>query len=153
MTEIPAAAVPMNPAERNAEHPALQSLDLPQLQKLWSVSRSIRSLGLFWGFSGIVTTYLGWGMMAAQGDKTPLGLFLALYGVAFTVLGPYSAWARPSWGRWVCMVLSIPPLAKVPYGTLLGILSLVALVKAEPLFSDNKVSHQELEAALKARRR
>ncbi|MCY1079991.1 hypothetical protein [Archangium lansingense] len=47
------------------------------------------------------------------------------------------------------MVLSI--LSLVGKGALLGLLSLIALVKAGPLFGDNKISHNDVEAAFKAR--
>jgi hypothetical protein len=137
--------------EDTLKHLTLEELDFEQLKKLWSISRSIRSLGFLWGLSGIVTAYLGATMSASPGQDTSLALWLLPYGLVTAVVGPYCAWARPSWGRVVCMVLSIPPLGKVPYGTLLGILSLLALGKAQPLFGDNKIPHKDVEAAFKAR--
>jgi hypothetical protein len=153
MIDLRSDAVPMSHSEGSAEHPALQWLEFKQLKQLRNLSHSIRSLGFLWGFSGLVAVYLGATMIAAHGRDTSLGLLLVLYGLATATVGPYSAWARPRWGRVVCMVLSIPSLGQLPYGTVLSLLSLVALSNAEPLFSDHKIPHKELEAAFKARRR
>jgi hypothetical protein len=151
MTEIHAQPIPTSHVEDAAEHPALQSLDYAQLQKLRKTSRSIRALGFLWGISGLAGAYLGAMMVSAQGEDASRGTLLMAYGLVVAVVGPYSAWARPDWGRWVCMVLSIPPLLQPLHGTLLGILSLIALASAEPLFGSNKVSHHEVDAAFKAR--
>ncbi len=153
MTDLRFTAVPMSPPEGATEHPALQLLDFKQLKRLRSISQSIRSLGFLWGFSGLVAAWFGATMIASHGRDTLLGLLLLPYGLATATLGPYSAWVRPRWGRVVCMALSIPPLGQLPYGTLLGILSLVALSNAEPLFSEHKIPHGELEAAFKARKK
>jgi hypothetical protein len=152
MIDLRSDAVPMSHSGGSAEHPALQWLEFKQLKHLRNLSHSIRSLGFLWGFSGLVAVYLGAMMIAAHGRDTSLGLLLVPYGLATATVGPYSAWARPRWGRVVCMVLSIPPLGQLPYGTVLSLLSLVALSNAEPLFSDHKIPHKQLEAAFKARR-
>lgn len=130
---------------------ALEALDYEKLRRLWSISRSISSLGAFWAFSGIVTVCLGAMMLSSQEQDTSLALLLMPYGLVVAVVGPYSAWARPGWGRAVCMVLSALSLGTVPVGTLLGILSLIALGKARPLFGDNRIPHDAVEAAFKAR--
>jgi hypothetical protein len=152
MTDLRSDTVPMNHPEGSAEDPVLQWLEFKQLQQLRNLSHSIRSLGFLWGFSGLVAVYLGATMIAAHGRDMSLGLLLVPYGLVTATVGPYSAWARPRWGRVVCMVLCIPSLGQLPYGTLLGVLSLMALSGAEPLFSDHKIPHKELEAAFKARR-
>ncbi len=151
MREVHADPLPLSHEEELAEHPSLQLLDFAQLKKLRSISHSIRSLGFLWGISGLASVYFGLMMLTSHGDTTSLGLFLVPYGIVITVVGPYSAWARPAWGRVACMVLSIPPLANPPYGVLLGILSLIALARAEPLFGDGRIPHKAVEAAYKAR--
>lgn len=151
MTDITAVAAPVSRVNETAEQPALQALNFEQLKKLRSISHSIRSLGFLWGFSGIVAIIFGATQIGGAGREGGMVLVTILYGIAVVLLGPYSAWARPGWGRIVCMVLSVPPLAQVPYGTLLGILSLVALGSAGPLFGADKIPHKQLEAAYKAR--
>jgi hypothetical protein len=151
MIDSTAVAAPANHVNDTTEHPALQALNFEQLKKLRSISHSIRSLGFLWAISGIIAVLYGATLTGDTGRESQMGFALIAYGLAVALLGPYSAWARPRWGRIVCMVLSIPPLAKIPYGTLLGILSLVALGSAEPLFGPDRIPHKQVEAAYKAR--
>jgi hypothetical protein len=151
MIDSTAVAAPTNPVNDTTEHPALQALNFEQLKKLRSISHSIRSLGFFWGVCGIVAIYVGATMIGHAGRGSQMGFAMIPYGLAVVLLGPYSAWARPGWGRIACMVLSIPPLANIPYGTLLGILSLIALGSAGPLFGPDRIPHKQVEAAYRAR--
>jgi hypothetical protein len=147
-----AVAAPANDVNVTTEHPALQALNFQQLKKLRSTSHSIRSLGFLWAFSGIVAIIYGATLVADGRRDSQLGFAMIPYGIAVALLGPYSAWARPAWGRVICMLLSIPPLLNIPYGTLLGILSLFALGSAMPLFGPNRIPHKQVEAAYKARK-
>ncbi|HYH96339.1 hypothetical protein [Hyalangium sp.] len=152
MTDITAVAVPLSHVDATIEHPSLKALGFVQLKSLRSISRSLRSLGFLWAFSGIVTVVFGGTLIGDPGRDNELGLVLVPYGLAVALLGPYSAWARPAWGRTVCMLLSVPPLASIPYGTLLGILSLVALGRAKPLFGADGIPHKQVEAEYQARK-
>ena len=134
-------------------HPALHTFDLEQLKKLRSTSHTLYWLAFLWGFSGLVVAYLGERMISAQGEDVSLGTFLMFYGLAIAVVGPYSAWARPAWGRFACMALCLPPLANFSYEAVAGIFSLFALLRAWPLFGDDRVGHEELDAAIRARQR
>jgi hypothetical protein len=151
MTEVHAAPRPARRAVGITEPPALQGLDLQQLKKLRNTSQWLYVLGLIWGACGLVTAFLGARMIDSSGADASEGTWLMAYGLVTAVVGPYSAWARPDWGRVVCMLLFVPPLLGFPYGTGFSIVSLFALGAGWPLFGDDKVTDTELAAALRAR--
>src|SRR5688572_9264213 len=107
MTEVHSDAVPASRSRGTTGHPALHTFDVEHLKKLRNTSHTLYWLAFLWGIGGLAVAYIGERMISAQGEDVSLGTFLMFYGLAIAVVGPYSAWVRPGWGRFACMALCL----------------------------------------------
>jgi len=154
MTEVHAAPRPASRAADFTEHPTLRALDPEHIRKLRGTSHWLYVLGLVWGVCGLITAYVGVKMIDSSGGEASEGTWLMAYGLVVTVVGPFSAWARPGWGLFACMLLLLgPPFFDLLYGLGFSTISLFSIGAAWPLFGDDKVTDTELAAALRARGR
>lgn len=117
-------------------------LTTKELRKFWNHSSSIRALVFLFFFCGVA-------MMAG-------GLF---YGVYFALVASLVLFVagtglmrRTEWGRILGFVLCGLALILFPLGTIIGILSLMAL-SCGKLFGPERFVHRELDAELKYRKK
>lgn len=140
----------------------LWEMEFKRVKKLAMASINIRVLGVLWGLgafgviAGVAMIAMGTG--AASGGPDMRGASLGL-GAIFLVSGGlsvaacYSAFARPGWGRPLGIVLLVLGLLSFPFGTIIGILGLIAYVQGKRLFGADKLEHKDVMAVYKQRKK
>lgn len=132
-----------------------RELDSKRFKKLYYRSQNVTSItGLL-----IISLLVMAAMVVFEEDieyslernLVPRGLYLALIALCLpTVVGlvPRSAWGRIM-GIFVCFIA----LFDIPIGTAIGAAGLFAFFKAPELFGPNRVTHAELKAEFKLRKK
>lgn len=82
-----------------------------------------------------------------------IGRIIFLVMAVFQFSGFIGLGTRSPWGRILGFICCVLMLINIPIGTLVGIAGLVALSKAPELFGQGRVTHKELKAEFKERKR
>jgi hypothetical protein len=143
-------AAPVETGGAAAESEPLPGMDFPTLKKLRNHSHSIRALGGLWALATLLFLFVATSAMVRQ---APDGQALIVGGLAcagLTGLACYGAWARPSWGRIVAIIMCVLGLFGGLLGLIVGILGLIALISAGGrLFGPRRIPHRDLEREYK----
>jgi hypothetical protein len=141
-------APPRSNVEVRTGPDALWAMTFKQVRRLYHASSSIRALGVLYGLGSLaVVAAIVLPALDARGlgggDALPLVAFLALMG-GLSLAAAVSSFTRPRWGRWLGIALCIINLVNIPFGTLIGILGLVAYIQGAGLFGPGRFLHKEL---------
>ena len=134
----------------------LWEIPYKQVRKLAMATLNIRALGVLWGLGSMVLIA---GLVAvaftpsqASAPATISAVLLVLIG-GLSVAACYSAFSRPAWGRPLGIVFCALALLNFPFGTIIGILGLVAYVQGKRLFGPDKLLHKDVMAVYKVRKK
>jgi len=86
---------------------------------------------------------------APRGSAT---ILIAPVFVLLAAAAAFGTWRLQIWGRYLSIVLCIAILAVFPWGTIFGILGLVALIGSGPLFGADRISQEQLRQELQYRK-
>lgn len=131
-----------------------------EVRRLRNASHSIRALGAVWCIAVAILALVGTPHFGSERE----GVLLAVIGLTAAVLlaGCYCAWFRPAGGRVIGLIacaltmLQIPleillgirgPIPRIPLGTLIGILGLIAFARSRRLFGPQRITHRQISAA------
>lgn len=124
-------------------------LSTKELRKLWNHSSSIRALAFLF-FFGAAACILG--SMAMMAGKLFFGVYFAIVASLVLFVAGIGLMKRTEWGRVLGFALCGLALILFPLGTIIGILSLMAL-SCGRLFGADRLVHGELDAELKHRKK
>ncbi len=124
-------------------------LTTKELRKFWNHSSSIRALVFLFFFVGVAGILVTWVLMAG---KQFLGAYFSLCLTVIVFISGVGLMKRSEWGRSLSMVLCVLALIAFPLGTIIGILSLMALGCGK-LFGPERFVHRELDEEMKYRKR
>ena len=138
---------------------ALWELPWKELRRIYLASVNIRALGVLYGLGAVgaiaagsmllVGTVGGAQPEAATAFLWALVVVLGLIYVAACV----SSYTRPTWGRWLGIVLCVLSLFSIPFGTLIGLLGLIAYAQGGKLFGPGRLLHKDVAAVYKQRKK
>jgi hypothetical protein len=127
-------------------------IDTKALKKLRNDSHSIRTVAalliLGIGILGIVLVFASF-----SGNLGIADLILPLGITAFQGIVVAGLIVRATWGRVLGFISGALMLIGFPIGTLIGVLFLIALARADRLFGSNRFTHKALEAEWKYRKK
>lgn len=136
---------------------ALWEMEFKQVKKLAMATLNIRALGVLWalGSLGLVAAIVMFATAPVGNGSSPpaVGAALVLVSGALSLAACYSAFARPGWGRPLGIVLCALSLLSIPWGTIIGILGLIAYVQGKLLFGPDKLLHKDVMAVYKQRKK
>lgn len=124
-------------------------LTTKELRRYWNHSSSIRALVFLFFFVGVAGILVTWVCMSG---KQYLETYLSLCVTVIVIISGVGLMKRSGWGRGLSMVLCVVALIAFPLGTIIGVLSLMAL-SCGKLFGPERFVHRELDAELKYRKR
>ncbi len=124
-------------------------LTTKELRKFWNHSSSIRALVFLFFLVGVAGILVSLIMVAGQQF---LGTYLSIATTLVLFLAGIGLMKRTEWGRGLSMVLCVLALIAFPLGTIIGILSLMAL-SCGKLFGPDRFVHRALDAELKHRKK
>jgi len=150
-------APPRSDVEVKEGPEALWALTWKEIRKLYYASVNVRAIGVLYGL-GAVGVIAGGGvlMSSPSGTRNP---FLPGLATLFVVLGIVyvaacvSSYTRPTWGRWLGIVLSVLSLLSFPIGTLIGIWMLVAYIQGGRLFGPGRFLHKDVDLVFRQRKK
>ena len=135
---------------------ALWEMSWKDVRKLYLASVNVRALGVLYaiGALGLLGTAAITVSGPAPSTPPPAGLmpFLIAMGVVF-LAGTVTSYTRPRWGRVLGIILCVLSLFSIPWGTLIGILGLIAYAQGGKLFGPERLTHQEVAAVYKQRKK
>jgi len=148
-------APPRSNVEVRTGPEALWALTFKQVRRLYHASSSIRALGVLYGLGAVAVIAA---LVLPALDSRGLGGstlafvgFLALMG-GLSLAAAVTSFTRPRWGRWLGIALCILNLANIPFGTLIGILGLVAYFQGRLLFGPDRFTHKQVVEVYKQRK-
>jgi len=137
----------------------LRSLPLKKTRQLYKHSKRINLIIWIWVISIIVSSVLillpfimsdtQYREILAEAlpGVTQKHIFLFVAGFSVPqILAILSLIARSGTGRFFGIIMCIISLLSIPFGTIIGILGLLALFGSPELFGKNKITHAELKA-------
>lgn len=135
----------------------LGGLDHKTVKKLRNASHSIRTLGALWALGCVAYLVLGVLMLTGAVGRGPsdtnatVGLVLIALGI---VLGfaVWSAFARPTWGHILGIILCGLGLLGFPIGTLIAALCLYYYIPSGRLFGPGRITHAAINAEFQRRK-
>ena len=136
----------------------LWDIAFKEVRKLYLASVNIRALGVIYALGSLGLIVTG-GTMVADPKLASAGSFVQAYSAILIVLGVLwvagviTSFTRPRWGRWLGIVLCVLMLISFPFGTLIGILGLVAYVQGAKLFGPDRLLHKDVSAVYKLRKK
>ena len=74
---------------------------------------------------------------------------LQVLGGLQTIVAAIGLMMRTNWGRIIGIIVLSQNIYNVPMGTIVSVVGLFALFKAEELFGNDRITHKELKVALK----
>lgn len=155
--ENPYAAPVADPVNPEAlQRKAFPEMDTKRLKQLRNDSHSIRTLAVLLVFSNLMLAFLFFFTIA--GDGGTMGIGFPELAIQAVILGVNVATAtglfkRAVWGRVMGFITCGIMLIGFPIGTLIGILCLIALARGGVLFGPDRLSHKELGAEWKYRKK
>lgn len=151
-------ATPESHVRDDSQRHDFADLSFSQLKKLRNDSHSIRALMVLLFLVGLgvgLTLLLMLVALGQDGFKfSHVGprVFWLSPVAAFALVGGVGLVQRSLWGRVFAMVLCVCMLWMLPIGTIVGILSLIALSNKK-LFGPQQLQHKALEAEFRHRKR
>ncbi len=147
-------AAPESDVDTGAERKAFPELTTREVKKLRNDSHSIRSTAFLLALATglILLGLLAGGIGAVAGASLP-EFAMAGGALAFSATAATGLFLRRSWGRILGFIVGALLILTFSIATLVGLLLLVALARAKPLFGPGRLLHRELEAEWKYRRR
>lgn len=127
-------------------------IDTKALKRLRNDSHSIRTMAALFILGITIFGFLMLGMVFS-GNLGLMELILPVGVVAFQAAVMVGLILRASWGRILGFISGALMLFGFPIGTLIGVLFLIALARADRLFGPNRLTHKALEAEWKYRRK
>jgi hypothetical protein len=156
-TQADVFAPPRSNIEVREGPEVLWAMTWKEVRKLYLASVNIRALGFLYvlGAVGIIAAS-GVMSLAASGASTPppaafTALFIGLG--ALYIAACYTCFARPTWGRWLGIVLCVISLLSFPIGTIIGIMGLIAYAQGGRLFGADRISHKDVALVYKQRKK
>ena len=134
----------------------LWDITFKEVRKLYLASVNIRALGVIYALGCVGLIVTGTAMFANPGAS---GSVLQAYNAILLVLGLLwlagiiTSYTRPRWGRWLGFVLCALMLLSIPYGTIIGILGLIAYAQGGKLFGPDRLLHKDVAAVYKLRKK
>ena len=137
----------------------LWDMTFKQVRKLYLASVNIRALAFIYALGALGLVATG-GMMFvdanpavnAAAPAAVMGPVLVVMGVVW-VAGVVTSYTRPRWGRWLGVALCVLMLLSIPWGTLIGILGLIAYAQGGKLFGPERIEHKDVAAVYKLRKK
>lgn len=126
------------------EHSHLDVMNDEDVNKLNKFSSDINILGTLSALCIPGSAYYIYEIFT-KGYKSPIWPILSLLVACITA---YSAFARPSWGRPVCITVSLLLLPGFPIGTIIGYIGVRAALDGKQLFGEERISNYELGEAI-----
>ena len=139
---------------------ALWEMSFKEVRKLYLASVNVRALGLLYGLGAVGAIAAGGIFLFAPlkdaGRAESMGaafaailVFLGVIYIAATI----SSYTRPRWGRWLGIVLCALSLLSFPFGTIIGIMGLIAYAQGGKLFGPDRLYHNDVAAVYKQRKK
>ncbi|MES9950892.1 MAG: hypothetical protein ABW118_18180 [Candidatus Thiodiazotropha sp.] len=125
-------------------HSDIDGLSDEDIKKLNKFSSDINILGTFSVLCALASAYYIYEIFF-NGYGDPIWPIFGLFVACATA---YSAFMRPSWGRPVCMIVSLLLLPGFPIGTFLGYIGVRAALDGKRLFGDEGLTNHELGEAI-----
>jgi hypothetical protein len=137
----------------------LWQMSWKDLRKLYLASVNVRALGVLYGlgaFGAIVAAiffFVGT-IGTSNGGAAPgiLAAVVAVFGLIY-VAACVSSYTRPTWGRWLGIVVCVLGLFSFPLGTLIGIMGLIAYAQGGKLFGPDRLPHNDVAVVYKQRKK
>jgi len=150
-------APPRSNVEVRTGPEALWAMTFKEVRRLYHASSSIRALGVLYGlgFVGVLAALLIPALTSPRGAGGSEALGLVVFVAAMSALSLAAAvtsFTRPRWGRWLGIALCVINLVNVPFGTLIGILGLVAYFQGRLLFGPDRFTHKQVVEVYKQRK-
>ena len=152
----------------NAFAPPRAKLDVPEgpdvlwempfkeVRKIYLASVNVQALGVLYaiGAIGLLATaaFTVAGPPSSTPPPTALMPFLLGMGVVF-LAGTVTSYTRPRWGRVLGIILCVLSLFSIPWGTIVGILGLIAYAQGGKLFGSQRLRHKDVAAVYKQRKK
>jgi hypothetical protein len=135
------------PADTADTENPLRLLSTKETRNLYRRARSIRTLCFFWLLA--IAMSLVFIFSASPGSMTiPIcSAFVVLAAAAF-----FGTWRFQHWGRILSIALCVAILPVFLWGTIFGILGLVALIGSKPLFGPHRFSQRQLREEMEHRK-
>ncbi|HUQ29364.1 MAG TPA: hypothetical protein VM051_12275 [Usitatibacter sp.] len=137
----------------------LWEMSFKEVRKLYLASVNIRALGVLYGLGAVGAIAAGGILLftPSKGDDAQsMGIALAIVIVALGMIhvaATVSSYSRPTWGRWLGVLLCGLSLLSIPFGTIIGILGLVAYAQGGRLFGADRLLHKDVAAVYKLRKK
>ena len=154
-----AFAPPRSNVETREGPEALWDLTFKEIRKLYLASLNIRALGGLYALAtlgclgGAFASMVGPRVGSEQGVGYALMVaFFFLIGVVY-LLACVSSYTRPTWGRWLGIVLASLSLLSFPLGTAIGILALIAYIQGKRLFGPDRFTAKDVAQVYKQRKK
>jgi hypothetical protein len=139
---------------------ALWDMTWKEVRKLYLASVNIRALGVLYGLGAVGTIAAAGFFFMAPRTASPdtMGLTAGLAAVVIFfgflyVAATVSSFTRPTWGRWLGIVICAISLLSFPFGTLIGIMGLIAYVQGARLFGADRLHHKDVASVYKQRKK
>ena len=155
-----AFAPPRSNVEVQEGPEALWALTWKEVRKLYLASVNVRALGFLYGLGALGVIASGFIMISAssrggagaEGVSMGLAVFFIVLGGLY-VVASWSCFSRPTWGRYLGIVLCALALLSIPFGTIVGIIGLIAYGQGARLFGPDRFLHKDVVLVYKQRKK
>jgi len=127
----------------------LYKMDFKALQKLYYRSHNVSSIAGLMVLGVILIAFLTFKATDQDMHLNPFLLVLMVFYIV-TIVGLI---LRSAWGRILGIIVCILSLFNLPLGTIIGIMGLFAFFKAPELFGDDRITHKDIKAVWKERKK
>jgi len=129
-----------------------------EVRKLYLASVNIRALGVLYAIGAVGILAVGTVSLLGRPERATPGYAEGWIGVIVLVglvelAACVTSYTRPAWGRWLGIVLCILSLVSFPFGTVIGILGLVAYAQGGKLFGPERLLHKDVAIVYKQRKK
>jgi hypothetical protein len=139
---------------------ALWEMTFKEVRKLYLASVNVHALGFLYGLGAVGVIAAGGIFLVtplkdaggAEGIGAAFAALLVLLGLIY-VAAAISSYTRPRWGRWLGIVLCALGLLSFPFGTIIGIMGLIAYAQGGKLFGPERLQHKDVAAVYKQRKK
>lgn len=150
---MPQEANPFTPPETadaaRAMIPGLEGYAFGRLKTLYYRSCNVQCIGALLVLACLYWTamMLGAGVGVAHGDGPQRSQLIGGGMLMLCLVAMIGVYARSTWGRFVGVVGCLALMPFLPLGTAVGIVGLVAFIRAGELFGPRRIHHAQIRAA------
>ena len=144
-------APPRSNVETQTGPAPLWEMTLKELRKIYLASLNVRALGILYALGAVGILAAGLIPLASSATKSGLEVIFIVIGLMYAA-ACVSSYTRPTWGRWLGIVICVLALLSFPFGTIIGILGLIAYAQGGKLFGPEKFVHAEVVRIYKERK-